>query len=449
MKSQSVVGIHLICRDNLNVVSLPEGRFETRRWVLDRRHLKPGEVYVALHEHRKDLSYRQGVLIDWAADRQEPDRVVLTVRATDDPLVWVGDAAGEKGLARGDEPAARRNSSLVFGPAHYLSRICWNSKGWLCATAAAKGLEGQPSFVNTHGFGHEEWLFNNLWEIDGWRYGFLEPVHASWAQHQGEIIDLGLYTIDPSRRRLWAGRIHRAEVLTEAEALAARAEFEKRGLLAKMREEVAAIGGDTSTLEPNYSGFIPFNIRFRSDDLEVADPPEPLPQDHRIWSLNRYVLTSTNTEDFFHESSSGSREPRPEHFDPRNPTGPTEIEARHNQIQNHLFKLLVKRYGETVVFEKNHIDIVVEHPDLYAFIEVKSDPEARIALRKAIGQLLEYTWYERPHARRPELIVAAPAPLTAAASAYLERIREKEGLRIRYLHVTCETKGLPALSSGR
>ncbi len=158
------------------------------------------------------------MLVSWEADDKEPDCVALTVRATDEPLAWVGDGAGEKGLARFDESKARRNMNLVIGPITYFSRICWNSKGWICATGDSRGLETPPRFVTSHGFGHEEWLFNNLWEIEGWRYGFLQPVNASWSNHQGEIIHVGLYTIDPSRRRLWAGPIRRAEVLTEAEA---------------------------------------------------------------------------------------------------------------------------------------------------------------------------------------------------------------------------------------
>ncbi len=437
----SVVGIHLVCRGGLNVVDLGDGRFNSGRWVLNRRNLKPEQVYVALHESRSESSYRQGVLVDWADD---DERVVLTVRGTDAPLAWVAGGTGEKGIARSADPGARRNASMVFGPRRYLARVCWNSKGWRCPTGEARGLEEEPSFVNDHHFGHEEWLFNNLWEMDAWRYGFLQPVNRAWGQHQGEIIDLTLYTIDPARRRLMAGRIHRAEVLTEAEALAAWTEFEKRGLLKRMRDEVSAIGGDTSTLTSRPSDFIPFNIRFRAEDMEIADPPELIPRNHRIWALHRYVLTVAQDVDFVREGRVGTRKLRPERFDPREPTGPTEIDARHNQIQNHLFRLLDQRYGEAVVMEKNHVDIVVEHPGLHAFIEVKSDPEARIALRNAIGQLLEYVWYEQPDARRPQLIVAAPAPLTLAAKAYLDRIREKEGLKIGYIQVTLETKALPA-----
>jgi hypothetical protein len=179
--------------------------------------------------------------------------------------------------------------------------------------------------------------------------------------------------------------------------------------------------------------------------MEIVDPLEPIPAGHRIWTLNRYVLTSTTVDDFEPRGHEGTRKPRPERFNPRDASGPTEIEARHNQIENHLFKLLDARFDGAVVMEKNRVDIVVDHRDLHAFIEVKSDPEARIALRNAIGQLFEYVWYERNEKRRPELIVAAPAPLTPTAKAYLDRIYEKEGLRIHYLQVTLETTQLAGL----
>jgi hypothetical protein len=242
MSVANLLGIHLVCHGGKLVVDLPDGRFETRRWVLDRRNLAAEEVYVALHEHREDPSYRQGVLVGWDDDEEEPGRVVLAVRETDTPLHWVGGGTGEKGLAWALEPGARRNRSLVFGPTPYLARICWNSKGWRCATGEARGLETPPSFVTGHHFGHEEWLFNNLWEIESWRYGFLQPVNHAWEHHQGEVIDVGLYTIAPNGRRLWAGRLRRAEVLTKSQARAALEATVKRGLLKKMREEVEAIG---------------------------------------------------------------------------------------------------------------------------------------------------------------------------------------------------------------
>ena len=450
MKPQSVLGIHLICHNGESVVELLNDHFETRAWVLDRRTLKVDQLYVALHERQNLASYRQGLLTGWKPDSGIKGRVSLTVCASSAPLQWVGEASGETGLARAENPLSRRNLSLVTGPRAYLARMCWNSQGWRYATGEARELESSSSFVARIGFGHEEWLFNQLWTLKGWRYGFLEPVHSHRDSHIGEIIDVGLYTIDCYKRRCWVGRIHRAEILTDTEARQAAATFEKRGLLNQMRSEVSAIeGSSTETLKADVPGFSLFNIRFRPEHLEVSDPPKPLPRSHRVWTLNRYNLNLANAADFSLAQSAGTHKLRPEIFDPRNPTGPTPISALHNKIQNCLFRLLEQRYGKgSVVFEKAQVDLVVEHPDLYAFIEVKSDPEARLALRNAIGQLLEYTWYEQPDGRRPELIVAAPGPMTPAVRSYLSRLREKVGLKIHYLQITLETAELPIWQAG-
>ncbi|ACL67017.1 hypothetical protein A2cp1_3691 [Anaeromyxobacter dehalogenans 2CP-1] len=90
MSNQTVLGVHLVCHANENIVELPNGRFESRRWALSRSYLKPGQLYVALHESHSNSSYRQGVLESWADDEQVPGRVVLTVRATQTPLTWTG-----------------------------------------------------------------------------------------------------------------------------------------------------------------------------------------------------------------------------------------------------------------------------------------------------------------------------------------------------------------------
>ena len=42
-------------------------------------------------------------------------------------------------------------------------RICWNTRNWREPTAEASKLEKGDSYVRSHGFGHEEWLFNFQW----------------------------------------------------------------------------------------------------------------------------------------------------------------------------------------------------------------------------------------------------------------------------------------------
>lgn len=48
------------------------------------------------------------------------------------------------------------------------------------------------TYVVGAGFGHEEWLFNFVWLLDGDRfhYGFLQPVANSFKKVTGTTIDL-------------------------------------------------------------------------------------------------------------------------------------------------------------------------------------------------------------------------------------------------------------------
>ena len=42
-------------------------------------------------------------------------------------------------------------------------------------TGDAARIETGDSYVARNLFGHEEWIFNFEWIIDGFRYGFLQP----------------------------------------------------------------------------------------------------------------------------------------------------------------------------------------------------------------------------------------------------------------------------------
>ncbi len=75
----------------------------------------------------------------------------------------------------------------------YCARICWNSQGWIFPTGEAKELEKKGSYVNRSGFGHEEWLFNFAWLIDGYHYAFLQPVSDAFKKFSGEVIDVLLF----------------------------------------------------------------------------------------------------------------------------------------------------------------------------------------------------------------------------------------------------------------
>ncbi|MBL8879119.1 MAG: hypothetical protein JNG88_08370 [Phycisphaerales bacterium] len=65
-------------------------------------------------------------------------------------------------------------------------------------------------------------------------------------------------------------------------------------------------------------------------------------------------------------------------------------------------------------------------------METKTAPQARIAIRQALGQLLEYVHDQQSSRRRhPELFVVAPAP-ALDIQKYLKVLERKYGLRLKY-----------------
>lgn len=88
------VGIHLLCRDDLGVTEHEDGSFETRAWRINERWLRSPD-YVALHQRKRDESYRQGQLLDYWPDDERPDRFVLLVRPDRGSVSWPGLQEGQ------------------------------------------------------------------------------------------------------------------------------------------------------------------------------------------------------------------------------------------------------------------------------------------------------------------------------------------------------------------
>ena len=109
-----VVGFHFKCARDQGVSFNSDGTFWSGTWVVDESHAARGveiNAYVALHERKSELSYRQGLIKGWRkVEREEKyaDRPVkiksgidFLLAPTSDPFQWVGAGAGEKGYAWG------------------------------------------------------------------------------------------------------------------------------------------------------------------------------------------------------------------------------------------------------------------------------------------------------------------------------------------------------------
>src|SRR4051794_23771632 len=96
----------------------------------------------------------------------------------------------------------------------YITRLCWNENGWERPSGSAAQVEAKETFNQQHGFGFEEWLFSPHFEVDGWRYGFVQGVNKSQKRLSGQAIRLLFFTIRPDSSRFFVGDLQECAVLT-------------------------------------------------------------------------------------------------------------------------------------------------------------------------------------------------------------------------------------------
>lgn len=99
--ARTVVGIHLVCHNGKNVTELGDGWFKSGNWYVSEDVARTAQ-YLALHENKNSLSYKQGEIKSYERWADNPDRLIFYVKETDECLVWVGDGAGEKGYLWSD-----------------------------------------------------------------------------------------------------------------------------------------------------------------------------------------------------------------------------------------------------------------------------------------------------------------------------------------------------------
>lgn len=148
----------------------------------------------------------------------------------------------------------------------YYARLCYNTMGWREPTGEAAEVESPTTFVHQNGFGHEEWLFDPDAVVDGWHYGFIQPVNKSYKKVAGQTISLILYMIRPhaGHDRRIVGKIDACEVLTEDAAKVVVGMFEGSGRLKRMLSQVRKLDGNWKLLQKPDHALNIVNVRFKS-----------------------------------------------------------------------------------------------------------------------------------------------------------------------------------------
>ncbi len=114
-----------------------------------------------------------------------------------------------------------------------------------------------------------------------------------------------------------------------------------------------------------------------------------------------------------------------------------DINLRHNDLQEALYRRLAKKYGvENVGTERpngmgSKIDVVLRQKDGFWFYEIKTALSPRACLRQALGQLFEYAFW--PGAQgATRLVVVGESALDEEGAQYLRTLKEHFSLPLGY-----------------
>lgn len=110
----------------------------------------------------------------------------------------------------------------------------------------------------------------------------------------------------------------------------------------------------------------------------------------------------------------------------------SKIKDNNKIIQNYTIKELSE---ENEVNGCNYIDLVAKtESNNFIFFEIKTAPNARLCIRQALGQLMEYAFF--PTCENAEkLIVVGTSPKTEQIGWYINNLNKKFNINIDYLQV--------------
>lgn len=318
---------------------------------------------------------------------------------------------------------------------NYVTRLTWNTLDWRKPSGSGKGEKG--TYVARSGFGHEEWLNRSEWVFGGWRYAFLQGVNRQRKRLVGKTLNVRLYTINPMKQRLYVGTLKSAEVIDDDTAKRALTFFKKNGLIKQMNDEVGAAGGKSPAFSAQ-SGSVIANIRFRPGSLKMYQKPIPALPGDRILRFSRYAMIRADTNLLKQWAKRTRRAPWQEAPSTdsviyKRAARLVKMERTEAKMEVEIKKTLEKQYGEkTVEAQRNFRDIILTAPNRRVLIEIKASQDARQAIRDAFGQLLDYAHFETELQKEYELFIVGRGTPTSETQSYLDRLRNRFGLKINY-----------------
>jgi hypothetical protein len=324
-----------------------------------------------------------------------------------------------------------------------VARLCWNTNDWQSPTGRDGKVGNRNSFEGVHGFGHEEWLLDHGRLLDGWKYGFIQPLNRSFGKYAGSTLNLLLYTIDNRTKcRYWVASIRGVEVLTPEQASHTVRTFKKNGWLHEMRRQVRMRRLNDATLTVAKPQEL-LNLRYRPEhctrfDPMIEFPANELPGAHYgnmqgVPKSQAGALLGATHADSLKERNLGKlKSTRNSRAEKR------EIDLVHKRWQSELKGSLKKHLPEAKITVETKIgdywvDIVIDVGKIRILVELKTCSVVRQALREALSQLMEYAYRPPSGPRADILLIVCAGQEEAADREYMRMLRERFRIPVHYL----------------
>lgn len=330
-----------------------------------------------------------------------------------------------------------------------LMRLTWNTNNWQYPSGhkwkKASGSSSKP-FENQHGYGHEEWLFNSRFNLNGYQYGDIRGAD-SIAVDVEDVDELHLYTIDPETKdRYLVGVLRNVEIISEFE--------EKQKIVStlfedykeQMLSELRAVGADAAYFANRQ--FEP-SVKFKMEEADIYSEPilaNQLKHENKFNRFQPYII-----DDELEALISSAYNPKINfvftngeaiskgRYKKVTVANEALVVRTHTDITKDLSKYLKKEVNiekENISIEKTRVgntivDVAVKEGNQYSFFEVKTNSKASRNIRQAIGQLLEYALMDAKTSIR-RLVIVGPAGLDQIEQAYFKSLQKSINFPLEY-----------------
>lgn len=308
-----------------------------------------------------------------------------------------------------------------------ITKLCWNEFGWVKPSGSHGKSTVKKTHENSFGYGHEEWLLDKSKVINGYHYGFIQPLNLITDKHISKNYKLWLYSFT-DKQKFIIGNIGKCQRISPEESIEIYKKYKSKGWLSEMVTDLEDAGINPSQFNKTTPDIF-FNIKFKINDINLFDNYKALSDEDNNIRINRYKLLDKDNE-FLYKQIKGYK---------RKGTAETFVNPYHKAMQEVLLKILKKEPSYSQVkkeFEFVDVQGIFNKMQIHYF-EIKTDtPKNNI--RQAIGQLLEYTYFPNVNKAQKLFIIGDKEPNEDVIN-YMNKIRAVTSLNIYFKWINMET----------